>query len=314
MKNKLIRSLVITVVVGIILSVSIVIVVGLKDGKQATSLIHWNHWLIILSLTIIHIILRFIRWQYYLILLKHKIALTPSFACYLSGLALTMTPGKVGETLRSVYLKPYGIGYTDSVSAFFVERYTDVLAVIALSTLILAHYSGYQSVVVIICIVVFAILLIIRGSWFLSVLEHLQRKITGNRIKTIAIKLSNVLKSSSTLLSLLPLFIGFIIALMAWSIQVVAFYLILSYINQSVSLSFAIGCYSLAILAGAVSFLPGGIGGTEAVMILLLLSIGITSSDATIATLVTRIATLWFAVAIGLTAFVYVELSRRNNI
>jgi len=44
------------------------------------------------------------------------------------------------------------------------------------------------------------------------------------------------------------------------------------------------------------------------------LSIGITSSDATIATLVTRIATLWFAVAIGLTAFVYVELSIRNNI
>lgn len=62
--------------------------------------------------------------------------------------------------------------------------------------------------------------------------------------------------------------------------------------------------YGLAISIGALSFLPGGLGGTEATMIFLLGVTGASVADAGAATILLRLATLWFAVLIGIVATV----------
>ncbi len=54
------------------------------------------------------------------------------------------------------------------------------------------------------------------------------------------------------------------------------------------------------MLAGAVSFLPGGLGGAEAAMLTLLIYGGLELPEAAAVTLVIRITTLWFAVLLGL--------------
>jgi uncharacterized protein (TIRG00374 family) len=51
-----------------------------------------------------------------------------------------------------------------------------------------------------------------------------------------------------------------------------------------------------------LSFLPGGLGGAEAVMISLLVLQGMTTPAAVAATVFIRLATLWFAVCLGLIA------------
>ena len=53
------------------------------------------------------------------------------------------------------------------------------------------------------------------------------------------------------------------------------------------------------MLVGGLSFLPGGLGSSEAVMITLLAVNGLPHSAAITATLICRLATLWFAVALG---------------
>jgi len=60
-----------------------------------------------------------------------------------------------------------------------------------------------------------------------------------------------------------------------------------------------VGIYSVSVLAGALSFIPGGLGSTEAVMVLLLTLVGVNTPAAIAATLICRLATLWFAVIIG---------------
>lgn len=60
-----------------------------------------------------------------------------------------------------------------------------------------------------------------------------------------------------------------------------------------------VGIYAIAVLAGALSFLPGGLGGTEAVMGVLLVAFGADGATAVAITLLCRLATLWFAVALG---------------
>jgi uncharacterized protein (TIRG00374 family) len=66
-------------------------------------------------------------------------------------------------------------------------------------------------------------------------------------------------------------------------------------------------------IAGALSFLPGGLGVTEAGMTGLLtrLGHGIDGAVAVGATFVTRVCTLWFAVLVGFVALLW--LRRRTG-
>jgi uncharacterized protein (TIRG00374 family) len=86
--------------------------------------------------------------------------------------------------------------------------------------------------------------------------------------------------------------------------EALAFYWVLSWLGADISLSFAIFVYALSMLAGALSFLPGGLGSAEAVMISLLVFKGMAAPAAVAATVFIRLATLWFAVVIGLVALV----------
>jgi uncharacterized protein (TIRG00374 family) len=57
--------------------------------------------------------------------------------------------------------------------------------------------------------------------------------------------------------------------------------------------------YPLAMLAGAASMLPGGVGSTELAIVLLLGVYGVSASIATIAAIGIRFTTIWFAVLTG---------------
>jgi uncharacterized protein (TIRG00374 family) len=61
----------------------------------------------------------------------------------------------------------------------------------------------------------------------------------------------------------------------------------------------AIGIYAIAVLAGAVSLLPGGLGSTETVMVALLAAQGFALTEAIVVTLVCRLVTLWLAIGFG---------------
>ena len=62
------------------------------------------------------------------------------------------------------------------------------------------------------------------------------------------------------------------------------------------------GTCSITSIAGALSFLPGGLGVTEGTMTILLVgsATGVDQPTALTATLLMRLATLWFAVLMGL--------------
>jgi uncharacterized protein (TIRG00374 family) len=74
--------------------------------------------------------------------------------------------------------------------------------------------------------------------------------------------------------------------------------------GADVPLGLAILIYAVTTLAGALSFLPGGLLVTEAGMTLFLVrsASGVERATAAAATILTRLATLWFAVALGLVA------------
>jgi hypothetical protein len=93
-----------------------------------------------------------------------------------------------------------------------------------------------------------------------------------------------------------------VLGVIAWAAEAWAFYLVLGWMNVQVPLTFAVFVYAVSMLGGALSFMPGGLGGAEAIMIGLLLWQGTDAADAVAATVIIRVATLWFAVLLGLAA------------
>jgi uncharacterized protein (TIRG00374 family) len=77
--------------------------------------------------------LRFIRWAYYLRVLKVRVPLGVSGLVFLSGLAMSITPGKAGELLKSYLLRDRaGVPVSTSAPVVIMERVTDVVSVVLL--------------------------------------------------------------------------------------------------------------------------------------------------------------------------------------
>ena len=87
----------------------------------------------LLSLSLTNYLLRFVRWGRYLSLLDAPVPWRINLDAYFSGFALTTSPGKVGEMLRSVLLKRHGVPPAASIAAFFAERLSDLLSVVILA-------------------------------------------------------------------------------------------------------------------------------------------------------------------------------------
>jgi uncharacterized protein (TIRG00374 family) len=94
------------------------------------------------------------------------------------------------------------------------------------------------------------------------------------------------------------IFLGFF----AWSAEGLGLYYVANWMGGEVSLVEGAFIYAFSMLVAALSFLPGGLGGAEVTMIGLLLLNGMDEAQAVACTLFIRLATLWFAVALGLLA------------
>ncbi|MFC0711975.1 lysylphosphatidylglycerol synthase transmembrane domain-containing protein [Azorhizophilus paspali] len=242
--------------------------------------------------------LRFLRWQSYLAAFGHALPWWPSLRIYLAGFALTTTPGKAGEALRGVLLKPWGVPYPQSFAAFFSERLSDLFAVVLLALFGLTLYPDARPMILV------GVVLVAVGFTLLSrrrLIEKLTTSIpeSGGKLSRLVRHLFHVLLEAQRCHQPGVLLGATLSSLLAWGAEALAFYWILGWMGADISLEFAMFVYAISMLAGALSFMPGGLGSAEAVMVALLVWKGMANADAVAATVLIRLATLWFAVGIG---------------
>jgi uncharacterized protein (TIRG00374 family) len=271
--------------------------VGWRDVLAAVEPVGLVGLAVVLSLSLANYSLRFLRWQAYLGAMGYSVPWGPSLRIYLAGFALTTTPGKAGELLRGVLLKRRGVPYPVSFAAFFSERLSDLLAIVLLALLGLSTYPQAQSIVVLGAALVILGLLLLTNT---GLARLLAARVTGpSRLARFALQAFDVLQETRRCHAPVLIVVATVLSLFAWAAEAWAFHLVLGYMSVEVSLAFAVFVYAVSTLAGALSFLPGGLGGAEAAMVGLLAWHGVGSADAVAATLLIRLATLWFAVAIG---------------
>lgn len=264
--------------------------------------------MLVFALSLFNYGLRFWRWQLYLGWRGFDIPVVRSLLMYLSGFALTVSPGKAGEAVRCLYLNEEGVPYKASFALLFVERLMDLFAIVILSALLLTVRADL--VWVIVCAMAFLLLallvitrketpdfLVLVGSRF------------GGRVGGLLEWLADTLEHSRQLLAWKRLSTVLLMSVISWGAEGYGVWLLASALGHDLGLGVAAGIYGLSILAGAAAiFLPAGLGGTEAAMTGLLTAAGLPVAEAIAVTLVCRLATLWFAVAIGVGALAAVEL------
>ena len=304
------RSLILFAAVGVALYAALLAGADPKETIAAAARVSGLSWLLILSLSLLNYGLRFLRWDSYLRHLGHRLAIARHLAIYLAGFALTTTPGKAGEAIRALYLKPLGVSYDRSIAVLYTERLVDAVSIALLATLLAGLPApGYRWSAVIASIFAIALLLLQREP----VLDALTSVVSGlplRRVRRAAQSALDCLRQATALLRLRWLLFGVAAGLVSWGAEAIAFYHVAHVLNIPVHPIAAIGIYATAMLAGALSLLPGGLGSTEAVMVSLLVLAGAPVPAAVATTTVVRIATLWFAVILGVAALIVTEASR----
>jgi uncharacterized protein (TIRG00374 family) len=253
-----------------------------------------------LSLSLVNYGLRFARWQAYLAAMGHAVPWQQSLRIYLTGFALTTTPGKAGETIRGVLLRKRSVPYPVSFAAFFSERLSDLLAVVLLALLGLSSYAPARPLVAIGAILVFVGMVMLTNQGFANWLEG---RVSGTSRRHMLLRHVRAVLQQARRCHAPTLLAGAtVLSIVAWAAEAWAFYLILGWMSVPIPPTMAIFVYALSMLGGALSFMPGGLGGAEAIMIGLLLWQGAGAADAVAATVIIRVATLWFAVLLGIGA------------
>ena len=257
-------------------------------------------WVLIglLALSLSNYLLRFLRWARYLALLDAPVAWRINLPVYFSGFALTTSPGKLGEMLRSVLLKAHGVPAPASVAAFFAERFSDLLSILVLTAVGLWAYAPARPVVGLALAGVIAALLLVQWTRLIAAIERWAAVRTQKWARLI-VHLCAVILHFRRCFGLSALAMGLFIGVAAWFAEGFGFWWLLGALGHPLPLPAAVFIYAVAMLVGGLSFLPGGLGSSEAVMIALLVGKGFPAAAAVTATLICRLATLWFAVGLG---------------
>ena len=193
---------------------------------------------------------------------------------------------------------------------FFTERLLDVVVITLLATLSVLSFADYGKLIFTAAIVLLLFLPLLRSGIVVHNLQRLTVIIPYHCLRRLVLYLSSLLDAARNLLGWRLLYSGMLLGLLAWGVQGLAFYFILTIMQTGIPWHIAMSIYAISLLAGALSFIPGGIGTTEAVMGILLLNSGVDTVTAVAVPLISRLTTLWFAVCLGLLSSLYLGTRR----
>jgi glycosyltransferase 2 family protein len=312
------KSLVGRVVLGVAAGVAVYVgfTIWANAGRVAEALraFRWSFAALACLLAACNYLVRFARWQVYLRVLGLRVAARDSLLVFLAGFSLTVTPGKLGEAVKAFLLRAsHGFPVARTAPIVIAERVTDLLALLLLALVGVFQYDVGRRFIVVGAVLVLGGVLVVSIDPLAEAALALAARTPG--VRRFAPKLREMHGATAALLHPRPLVVATAFSTVSWFFECLAFWVVVrGFPGAGLDLRAATFIYAAMTIAGALSFLPGGLGVTEAGMLALLVKFGtgIGRGEAAAATFVTRAATLWFAVALGLPALIL--YARRKHV
>ncbi len=263
---------------------------------------------VLMSLALFSYGLRYARWYCLLRWSGSPVPLLDGWWAYLSGFALTATPGKIGELLRIRYFDRLGVGADRVISAFVFERALDLVVVILLAAVFIADMSMFWLALSFVSLCLATVVVAGLYPENLKRLSDFCLEKQWSKFSKLFSFLAQVLVGCRCWIKPGPIFVSLVLGAVAWSVTALAFVYLLDSLNIEIPWPAAFSTYPMAMLAGAASMLPGGVGTTEAAIIIQLKWHGVTTATALWVAVVIRLGTMWFSVFCGFFAVLVQEI------
>ncbi|CAN5461760.1 MAG: flippase-like domain-containing protein [Actinomycetota bacterium] len=305
--SNLWRNLILALGLGVAVYIILSVIVGLDDLRTAAANFEYAVVPLILGLVLLSYVGRFFRWMYYLRILKVRVPLATNAAIFAAGLSMAISPGKLGEVLKSVFVRQVnGAPIARTAPAVVAERATDGTGMVAWGIIGALAFSFGFGVLALFLLATVVAIAVLRSKRMSLLAEKLLSRLPV--VHRFAPHLHAFHESSNELLSTRPLIVGTVISFLSWGIECVAVYLCAVAMGAESPFLVVVFIFAVSSLAGAMFFTPGGIGVAEAGLAGMFVSVaGLAGGIAVALTFVIRLATLWFAACVGIFGLVVVR-------
>lgn len=268
-----------------------------------------------LALSLTNYAVRFVKWNLMLTRLGVRVGLAMNITTFLAGMSMSITPGKVGEVLKSLLLRDaVGVPVARTAPIVFVERLTDLFGLVLIAAVGALSFEFGRVPLALTALALAAVVVVLQQPrWVHRILDAIP---SHPKLEGVRHKLGETYEATQTLLAWPNLGATTAMSVVSWGMEALAFHWIVEACAGHTTLLTSSFVYAMTTILGAVSFLPGGLGVTEGSMIGVLKVLGVFDSTqaAVVATYVIRLTTLWFGVVLGFLALgVYRFLSSNKR-
>lgn len=295
-KNKIWLVLIFAIIVYVILG----IYADFGNLLSALESFDWRYVILLLALTTLSYLIRFVRWNFFLKGVGVNLNLKDNLFIYLSGLSMTITPAKAGEVWKGWLIKDInGDSLSKTVPVVISDRLTDMLALVIFSLLGILYYKQGAYVIITILILFGGFIIAVRTEAVSNILIGILEKKAGKYskdVKSMHITFKETLTPKKLIITT-----G--LGLIAWFMECMALYLTVIGFGDHIGIIVSTFTFSFASLAGALSLIPGGLGVAEATLSGLLQFFGLTATISIGAAIIIRFSTLWYGTFLGIVVY-----------
>jgi glycosyltransferase 2 family protein len=327
MKNPIVKKIIWCCILAILIFSLFFIWTDFQKNLETLKSFPWLWLPVILISVLINFLIRELKWEYYRRVAGVQAPRLGSFLVFFSGFSMAISPGRVGELIKPFMYKEYfNQKMRKTIPLVFCERLSDLLGMIALAGLTVVPYMSRVSSAglpnfspnlitgfLALSVVFMALLIWLarRKRWAYQILLKLGRH---KRFSHFAHKARRMYHATYPLLTFRNLAVTTAMAAVSWSFECIALWLIMKGVGApEVTLLESTFVFCMAtVFGGFLFFLPGGLGGFEPSMTLMLAWLGVAGYKAVPAIFIIRLSTLFFGVALGF-IFILVTSARYHK-
>lgn len=305
--ERLKKNLILALGLGVAVYLALAVFSGFSELRDALESFDWALLPAILGIVAVSYVGRYFRWLYFLSVLKISIPHRLNIPIFASGLSMAISPGKLGEVLKCVFIKRVsGDPIARTAPTILAERATDGTGMVAWGMIGALTFSfGFRVLALFVIITVLGIAVLRSKRLSLLAERFLSRLPVLNRF---APHLNDFHASSNELLAIGPLAVGTVLSFVSWGMECTAVYLCSVGFGAERPFLEIVFIFVVSSLVGVASMLPGGLGLAEAGLAGMFKTIsGLTAGTAVALTFVIRLATLWFATLLGILGLLIVR-------
>jgi len=250
-----------TILIIVLIVIYVAFLLSTDITKVQNNLTSMNYFYLLIAVVLWSSgnVVRIIRWHIFLKEIDDKVPFKSNIKYYLAGFAFILSPGRVGEIVRSPYLKrDYGIPISKTASIVFVERFYDLLGITVLLSIGLLFIEFEKSILLIPLTIIALAILIFKNKRFLTYIVG-----KTSRIKFLSMLNSNfeeLYESAQKILKIKFLAAGIVLSTITYFLQALAvFYLVVGF-GEIITLEQITVIFTSSQFVAALTMIPAGIG------------------------------------------------------